>query len=75
MDFDSVIAIAYQSAAAFYAQTRLMMGKYMEKFDADAEGGENVSEASAGWIFSRDFRRRCYNCGMKTVEEVINKGT
>lgn len=28
-----VIAIAYQSAAAFYAQTRLMIGKYMEKFD------------------------------------------
>lgn len=28
-----VIAIAYQSAAAFYAQTRLMTGKYMEKFD------------------------------------------
>lgn len=28
-----VIAIVYQSAAAFYAQTRLMMGKYMEKFD------------------------------------------
>ena len=28
-----VIAIAYQSAAAFYAQTRLMMGKYMEQFD------------------------------------------
>ena len=27
------IAIAYQSAAAFYAQTRLMLGKYMEKFD------------------------------------------
>ena len=28
-----VIAIAYQSVAAFYAQTRLMTGKYMEKFD------------------------------------------
>lgn len=28
-----VIAIVYQSAAAFYAQTRLMLGKYMEKFD------------------------------------------
>ncbi len=28
-----VIAIAYQSAAAFYAQTRLMTGRYMEKFD------------------------------------------
>lgn len=28
-----VIAIVYQSAAAFYAQTRLMMGRYMEKFD------------------------------------------
>lgn len=28
-----VIAIVYQSAAAFYAQTRLMVGKYMEKFD------------------------------------------
>ena len=27
------IAIVYQSAAAFYAQTRLMLGKYMEKFD------------------------------------------
>lgn len=27
------IAIIYQSVAAFYAQTRLMMGKYMEKFD------------------------------------------
>ena len=28
-----VVAIVYQSAAAFYAQTRLMTGKYMEKFD------------------------------------------
>ena len=28
-----VIAIVYQSAAAFYAQTRLLLGKYMEKFD------------------------------------------
>ena len=28
-----VTAIVYQSAAAFYAQTRLMLGKYMEKFD------------------------------------------
>lgn len=27
------IAIVYQSAAAFYAQTRLMTGRYMEKFD------------------------------------------
>jgi len=28
-----VIAIVYTSAAAFYSQTRLMLGKYMEKFD------------------------------------------
>lgn len=28
-----IISIIYQSAAAFYAQTRLMLGKYMEKFD------------------------------------------
>ncbi len=28
-----VVAIVYQSAAAFYAQTRLMLGMYMEKFD------------------------------------------
>lgn len=28
-----VIAIVYQSVAAFYAQTRLMVGNYMEKFD------------------------------------------
>lgn len=28
-----VVAIVYQSAAAFYAQTRLMTGRYMEKFD------------------------------------------
>ncbi len=28
-----VIAIVYQSAAAFYAQTRLLLGEYMEKFD------------------------------------------
>lgn len=28
-----VIAICYNSAAAFYAQTRLMLGKYMENFD------------------------------------------
>ena len=28
-----VIAILYQSAAAFYSQTRLMLGHYMEKFD------------------------------------------
>ncbi|MBQ3305864.1 glycosyltransferase family 2 protein [Candidatus Saccharibacteria bacterium] len=28
-----IVAILYQSAAAFYAQTRLMLGRYMEKFD------------------------------------------
>lgn len=28
-----IVAIAYQSAAAFYSQTRLMTGRYMEKFD------------------------------------------
>ena len=28
-----VVAIVYQSAAAFYSQTRLLLGKYMEKFD------------------------------------------
>ena len=28
-----VVAIAYQSVAAFYAQTRLLAGRYMEKFD------------------------------------------
>lgn len=28
-----VIAIVYQSATAFYAQTRLMLGRYMERFD------------------------------------------
>lgn len=28
-----IIAIMYQSAAAFYSQTRLMLGKYMENFD------------------------------------------
>lgn len=28
-----VIALVYSSASAYYAQTRLMMGKYMEKFD------------------------------------------
>ena len=28
-----VTSILYQSIAAFYAQTRLMLGKYMEKFD------------------------------------------
>lgn len=28
-----VTSIIYQSLAAFYAQTRLMLGKYMEKFD------------------------------------------
>ena len=28
-----VVAILYQSAAAFYSQTRLMTGHYMEKFD------------------------------------------
>lgn len=28
-----VVAIVYQSFAAFYSQTRLMIGKYMEKFD------------------------------------------
>ncbi len=28
-----LVAIVYQSAAAFYAQTRLLTGKYMEKFD------------------------------------------
>ena len=31
--FSPIVAIAYQSAAAFYAQTRLMTGRYMEKFD------------------------------------------
>lgn len=28
-----IVAIVYQSAAAFYSQTRLMLGRYMEKFD------------------------------------------
>ena len=28
-----VTSILYQSIAAFYSQTRLMLGKYMEKFD------------------------------------------
>lgn len=28
-----VVAIVYQSAAAFYSQTRLMLGRYMERFD------------------------------------------
>ncbi len=28
-----VIALAYTSAAAYYSQTRLLLGKYMEKFD------------------------------------------
>ena len=28
-----VTSILYQSLAAYYAQTRLMLGKYMEKFD------------------------------------------
>lgn len=28
-----VVSIAYSSCAAFYSQTRLMFGKYMEKFD------------------------------------------
>ena len=28
-----VVAIAYQSVAAFYVQTRLLTGRYMEKFD------------------------------------------
>lgn len=28
-----VVAIVYQSFAAFYSQTRLLMGNYMEKFD------------------------------------------
>ena len=31
--FSPIVAIVYQSAAAFYAQTRLMTGHYMEKFD------------------------------------------
>ena len=28
-----VVAIVYQSFTAFYSQTRLMLGRYMEKFD------------------------------------------
>jgi ABC-type enterochelin transport system permease subunit len=28
-----ITSILYQSLAAYYAQTRLMLGKYMEKFD------------------------------------------
>ena len=28
-----ITSILYQSVAAYYAQTRLMLGKYMEKFD------------------------------------------
>ena len=28
-----VTSILYQSLSAFYAQTRLLLGKYMEKFD------------------------------------------
>lgn len=37
-----IIAIAYQSAAAFYAQTRLMLGLYMEKFDVTKKGVQRV---------------------------------
>ena len=33
-----LIAILYQSAAAFYSQTRLMLGLYMEKFDVTKKG-------------------------------------
>lgn len=32
------IAVLYQSAAAFYSQTRLMLGLYMEKFDVTKKG-------------------------------------
>ena len=28
-----IIALVYSSASAYYAQTRLMLGHYMEKFD------------------------------------------
>ena len=28
-----VIALVYSSAAAYYSQTRLLIGKYMENFD------------------------------------------
>lgn len=37
-----IIAVAYQSAAAFYAQTRLMLGLYMEKFDVTKKGVQRV---------------------------------
>ena len=28
-----IIALVYSSAAAYYSQTRLMLGRYMENFD------------------------------------------
>jgi len=28
-----VVSIVYSSCAAFYAQTRLVLGRYMEKFE------------------------------------------
>jgi hypothetical protein len=40
-----VIAIGYNAAAAFYSQTRLMLGKYLDKFDVTEKATVEMIEA------------------------------
>lgn len=43
-----VVSIIYSSFAAFYAQTRLLLGKYMEKFDVTDKAVKGDKDDSGG---------------------------